>query len=352
MASPRFWCFDRRRSFLLALLLLGGVVSAQAQPTPKLHVSVLELESFVAVGGEKTGAAGLYRRETDTSWAHLGWGNTRNFGVDADSSDPGTIFLACGNGVLRTLDDGASWKITTGWEITEVLDVVVDPNAPTHVYAATAYGVWHSPNRGETWTEVNAGIPAPQSTFTQTIDVDQRRAGYLVVGSEEGLFRTESGGASWSPVGPRDVAIREVAQSSANPNLWLAGTEEDGLMISRDSGRSWSFAGSEIETVYAVAVDPSNPERFAVGGYEGGVYLSDDGGATWRQTGLADRRIHALTFDALRSGRLWAGTLGDGVFFLQKDGAEWEYAGLEGARVRDLKFFDTPSRDNSAGDGD
>lgn len=338
------------RFVVLSVLLLGGVASAPAQTTPTLHVSVLELEGFVAVGGEKTGAAGLYRHKTDTSWAHLGWGTTRNFGLDAVPSDPGAIFLACGNGVLRTLDGGTSWKITTGWEITEVLDVAVDPNAPTHVYAATAYGVWHSPNLGDTWTEVNAGIPAPQSTFTQTIAVDQRHAGHLVVGSEGGLFRTTSGGANWAPVGPRERAIREVTQSTASPQLWVAGTEEKGVMISRDGGKTWSSVEAGIETVHAVAVDPTDPDRLAAAGYEGGVYVSDDGGETWRQTGLLDRRIHALTFDVRRTGRLWAGTLGDGVFYREEGGKGWEHAGLDGAVVRDMQFFEIPSSEGVESD--
>jgi ligand-binding sensor domain-containing protein len=338
------------RFVLLSIILLGGVASAPAQSTPKLHVSVLELEGFVAVGGGKTGAAGPFRHETDTSWAHLGWGNTRNFGLDAVPSDPGSMFLACGNGVLRTLDDGASWKITTGWEITEVLDVVVDPNAPTHVYAATAYGVWRSPDRGDTWTEVNAGIPAPQSTFTQTIEVDRRHAGHLVVGSEEGLFRTMSGGASWAPVGPRDVAIREVTQSTADPQLWVAGTEEKSVMISRDGGKTWAFVEAGIETVHAVAVDPADPNRLAAAGYEGGVHVSEDGGETWRQTGLPDRRIHALTFDVRRTGRLWAGTLGDGVFHVEEAGTGWKHAGLDGAVVRDMQFLEVPSQEGVGSD--
>lgn len=338
------------RFTLLAFLLLGGVVGAQAQTTTRLHVSVLETESFVAVGGGETGAAGLYRHKTDTSWAHLGWGTTRNFGLDAVPSDPGSIFLACGNGVLRTLDNGASWKITTGWEITEVLDVAVDPNAPTHVYAATAYGVWHSPDQGGTWTKVNAGIPAPQSTFTQTIEVDQRHAGHLIVGSEDGLFRTTSGGASWAPVGPRDVAIRDAAQSTADPQIWIAGTGETGVMISRDGGGTWSSVEAGIETVHAVAADPGSSDRLAAASYDGGVHVSDDGGRTWRQTGLTDRRIHALAFDVRETSGLWAGTLGDGVFYLEETGMGWEHRGLDGAVIRDMQFFEIPSMDEAERD--
>lgn len=323
--------------------------SARAQPTAKLHVSVVEQESFIAVGGEKDGAAGLYRHVADTSWTHLGWGNTRNFGLSSVPSEPGSIFLACGNGVLRTLDDSASWTVTTNWEITEVLDVVVDPNAPTHVYAATAYGVWHSPDKGETWTEVNSGIPAPQATFTPTLAADQRRSGHLVVGSEEGLFRTTSGGASWKPVGPQDVAIRDVTQSAANPQLWLAGTEEDGVLRSRDGGDTWSFVESdvEMETIYAVAVDPTDADRLAAAGFEGGVYVSENGGDTWRRSGLVDRRIHALTFGVGDSGRLWAGTLGEGVFYTERNEDRWHYAGLDGAVIWGMEFFNTPSTDDA-----
>lgn len=332
------------RFVLFAFLLFGGVLSAQAQSTSRLHVSVLELESFVAVGGEKSGAAGLYRQQGDTTWTHLGWGNTRNFGVDAVPGDPGSLFLACGNGVLRTLDNSASWKVTTGWEITEVLDVAVDPNAPTHVYAATAYGVWHSPDQGETWTEVNAGIPAPKSTYTQVIVADRRHAGHLVVGSEEGLYRTTNGGARWIAVGPRDVAIRDLTQSEATPSLWLAGTEEDGVLVSRDGGTSWSFVEGalEEEAIHAVAADPAEADRLAAGGFESGVYVSDDGGQSWRSTGLADRRVHALVFDVRSAGRLWAGTLGDGIFSRQGGEADWQHAGLDGAVIRDLDFFETP----------
>jgi hypothetical protein len=352
---------------LAVAALLGTVRGAQAQATPKLHVAVLEQESFIAVGGD-TGGAGLYRHEADTTWTHLGWGNTRNFGLDGPASDPGTVYLACGNGVLRTLDNSASWKVTTGWEMTEVLDVAVDPNAPTHVYAATAYGVWHSPDQGATWTEVNRGIPAPEATFTQTLAVDRRHAGHLVAGSEQGLFRTTNGGARWTPVGPRDVAIRAVTQSPADPERWLAGTERQGVLRSTDGGKTWSAVEDDVgmETIYAVAAHPSDADRLAAAGFAGGVYRSDDGGATWRRAGLADYRIHALAFDPQTPERLWAGTLGDGVFYSDGFGEgdspgaaagdeapeDWRYAGLDGAVVRAMTFLPVPAADATSSRND
>lgn len=322
--------------------MLACALTVRAQPKPTLHVAVVELSNFVAVGAANEGAAGLYRHEGDTLWSHSGWGNTRNFGLDAVPPDAQTIYLACGNGVIQTNDGGATWHISTGWRIREVLDVVVDANAPRHVYIATAYGVWRSTDQGESWQEMNTGIPTPQATFTGTIAVDRRAAGHLVVGSEEGLFRTTNGARQWTPVGPRDVAIRDVVQSAANPDLWLAGTEDQGVLISRDGGQHWSFpeSSADLGNVYAVAADPSNPNRMAAAGFEGAISLSTDGGDTWQQIGAMDRAVHALVFDVDQSQRLWAGTLGDGVYYTDDDGARWQYGGLEGAVIWNMEFFD------------
>lgn len=326
---------------------MGSTISVRAQPTQRLHLAVVELEDFVAVGGAHAGAAGLYRHQEDTLWTHHGWGNTRNFGLDAVPNDPETIFLACGNGVIRTIDGGASWQITTGWRIKEVLDVVVDPNAPAHVYIATAYGVWRSPDRGGTWDEMNEGIPEPQATFMTSITADRRRRGHLTAGGENGLFRTTNGALQWTPVGPRGVAIRDLVQSDADPERWLAGTEDQGVLISRDGGTNWSFVESEIDmgTIYAVAADPENPDRMAAAGFEGGVYLSTDGGAQWRRAGLAGHRIHALIFDVNDPTRLWAGTLGDGVHYTDDEGAQWHYGGLDGAVIWNMDFFTVDTAD-------
>lgn len=309
---------------------------------PRLHLAVVELDNFVAVGAANEGAAGLYRHRKDTLWSHHGWGNTRNFGLDAPPGDTDTVFLACGNGVIRTTDGGASWKVVTDWRITEVLDVAVAPTAPTQVYLATAYGVWRSPDQGETWSAMNSGIPEPQATFMTSIVADRQAPGHVVVGGEGGLFRTTNGAREWVPVGPRGVAIRDLAQSAADPALWLAGTEERGIMISRDGGAHWSFIGVEagMGTIYAVAADPENPDRMAAAGFEGGVYLSTDGGARWRRAGLEGPRIHALIFDANAPKTLWAGTLGDGVYRTDDEGARWHYAGLDGAVIWNMDFFD------------
>src|SRR5690606_35842277 len=106
-------------------------------------------------------ASGFYRRDAAGAWVHSGWQNVRCAGLALDPRDRRTVFLACGNGVLRSRDGGASWRVTTDWRVTEVLDVALDPFAPGSVYAATAYGPWHSADDGETWQPLAAPGPHP-----------------------------------------------------------------------------------------------------------------------------------------------------------------------------------------------
>jgi photosystem II stability/assembly factor-like uncharacterized protein len=342
---------------------LATTIDAAAQaPAPSadsadrdqvLHVAVLELDNFVAVGSANEGAAGLYRHEGDTTWSHHGWENTRNFGLAAVPTDPSIIFLACGNGVLRTMDGGASWKLMTGWRITEVLDVVVDPNAPNHLYIATAYGVWRSVDLGESWDPMNRGIPEPQSTFTQTLAMDRRHAGHLIAGTEEGLFRTTNGALEWAPVGPRGVAIRDVVQSPVDPELWIAGSEEQGVLVSRDGGLNWAFPdhADPLGNVYAVAMHPTNDSIVATVGHDGIVHRSADAGRTWTTAGVVGRPAHALLFDPNTPRRLWAGTMGDGVYYSDNRGEEWKPGGLSGAVVWNMSFFG-PAPMTSGGSSD
>jgi hypothetical protein len=61
--------------------------------------------------------------------------------------------------------DGTRWAVRSGLDgATGLLDIehnalVVDRAAPDHVYAAADIGVWHSPDRGQTWAPLQNGLP-------------------------------------------------------------------------------------------------------------------------------------------------------------------------------------------------
>ena len=165
--------------------------------------------------------------DAGATWQHKGWtGYIRTFYTEAGSD--GALWSACGNGVLRSSDNGVKWRITTGWEVTEVLKVKVDPSKPSVVYAATAYGVFKTEDSGETWKRgVEAQTPWPIVTV----------AGHPPLLTLGGVIFVLHPKGNWVQYTIRPGAgVRRVAGRST---LILALTTH-GLFRSTDRGKAWS----------------------------------------------------------------------------------------------------------------
>ncbi len=322
------------------LLLLTVAAPAWAQDGAVLYAGLIKSKGYVV--GSPLSASGLHRFEGDTTWTHFGWNTPRASGLAFDPTDPAILYVAAGNGCLRTMDGGASWRLTTDWRVTEAQDVAVDPNAPEHVYLATAYGLWRSEDRGQTWTEANVGIPAPGSTYTDAVEVDRAQAGRVLAATWGGLYVSEDGAQSWTHAGPPDVHALDLQQSPTAPNVWIAGTQDRGVLRSEDGGRTWRFAGGGLarKSIYAVAIDPFDAQRMAAAGWDTGVFLSADGGTTWtaHRRGLPTPHVFEVLFDANTPGRLWAATIEEGIFFTDDAGRSWQHGGLYGTMVFDMIF--------------
>lgn len=323
------------------LLCLLPLAACAQQQEAVLYAGLIKTQGYVV--GSALSASGLQRLDGDTTWTHLGWNTPRISGLSFDPTDPDVIYLASGNGILRTRDGGASWRVTTDWRVTEAQDVDVDPNAPQNIYAGTAYGVWHSDDGAETWHEVNNGIPAVRSTYTQTIEVDRTQTGRVVAGTAGGVYLTENAGASWQRVGADGIEVLDLQQSAKNPQVWIAATQGHGVWLSGDNAATWQQVQGAIarQDIHAVAIDPFDAERMVAVGWDTGVLLSTDGGQTWARRGdtLPTPRFYEAIFDANEPGRIWAATLERGIFHSDDDGQTWTYAGMNGTMVFDLLYI-------------
>ena len=309
----------------------------RCQKKPQLFASLVRSKGFVA--GAKLAASGLYQFGGDTTWGHIGWNNPRVYGFSFDPTNPEIIFLACGNGALRTLDGGKSWRITTDWRVTEALAVCVDRTSSKNVYLATAYGIWRTTDRGETWTESNQGL---KKRYTQTVIVDRTQTKRILAGTEGGLYVSTDGAKSWSLTEGKAGAVLDIQQSVSSPHIWLAGTQRNGVLRSKDRGRTWVKAEGGIaqSSIYAVAIDRFNDHIMAAAGWNTGVFVSENGGRSWSQhkAGLPTSDIYELVFDASESGKIWTATVEEGIFTSDDLGKSWHYNGLFGALVFDMKF--------------
>lgn len=159
--------------------------------------------------------------------------------------------------------------------------------------------------------------PAMTSGRVMTVAVDPNNLGVMYVGSASGgLWKTTSGGASWTPVmdGEGSYSIGWVTLDPKNSNVVWVGTGErnsqrsvaygDGVYKSDDGGRSWKNVGlKNSEHIGRIVVNPSNTDIVYVAaqgplwsaGGDRGLYKTTDGGKSWTQvlkisdnTGVSD----------------------------------------------------------------
>ena len=163
-------------------------------------------------------------------------------------------------------------------------------------------------------------------------DVVSTPSGALLVTEDEGVYRSEDGGATWDTVavGERpafDLQFSEFG-GAAGPYVALY-DRDDRLHLSADDGRTWSPTGVYgLSGGLALGADGALYVGLRVGTvfrggepgpivYTGGVYRSGDGGRTWERTsfglGLSSAGVNALApygggvLAAAEAGPFWSG---------------------------------------------
>jgi photosystem II stability/assembly factor-like uncharacterized protein len=131
---------------------------------------------------------------------------------------------------------------------------------------------------------------------------------------------------AWRSTGPAIAGgrVTSVAGSTHNPNLYYLGAAGGGVWKSENGGASWTpvFDREGAGAIGAVAIDPhddatvwagtgeSNPRNDV--SYGDGIYKSTDGGATWSNAGLHDsRQISRILIDPNDANHVIAGVLGN-----------------------------------------
>jgi photosystem II stability/assembly factor-like uncharacterized protein len=316
-----------------------AAVRAGACADEVLYASVYSTRKH-QLAGQNPVVGLFYSRDDGATWTQTGWTQGHAFAAMAAPGGCGdTVFVANGNGVHRTMDGGRFWRITTGWEVTEVQDVTLDPARPARVFAATPYGMFVSHDLGEVWHARNNGLT---SRFVGAVRVDRAAPDRVLAGTEAGLFVSTDGGATWRPTAVT-APVRSIRQSPADARRWAVGLQGRGLALTADGGATWTYAAGapENRTIYEAEFHPTDAATLYAGGWDTGVLVSRDFGRTWTadQAGLSEKSVHALAVSRRRPGVVYAGTLGGGLFVSRDDGRTWTAVApehFEAAQIWDL----------------
>src|SRR5689334_2373417 len=91
-----------------------------------LYTCMVTSKDYVV--GARLPPSGIFVKPSSGDWRHLGFNHPFINALDYDPRDPATLFVAAGNGLIRVAERGERWKILTGSDVTELMDVAVDRN--------------------------------------------------------------------------------------------------------------------------------------------------------------------------------------------------------------------------------
>jgi photosystem II stability/assembly factor-like uncharacterized protein len=213
-------------------------------------------------------------------------------------------------GLYRSLDGGYTWQELEGgpFEEAATLRIVVHPQDPQRLFAATSIGLYKSSDGGDTWQKVDA------------------------------LSRAVSQIAIWdtdNPLAQSDaVIVMDVAFDPFQANTLYASALYKGVFRSDDGGETWqtaSYGMDPNEPVVVLLVDVNHSGVLYAGSTLSGVFISTDRAQTWTKIseGLTITSVISLGLTS-DSSVLYAGTFNGGAWRLGGEGIPAQEASSEG----------------------
>ncbi len=229
-----------------------------------------------------------------------GMGNATVGRMVIHPEDPLILWAATSNGIFKTTNGGESWQNKKGGNFKEL---VMKPDDPAILYASTGGSFYRSANGGESWEQINSGLPGGSRAVIAVSPASPQLVYFLLTTSDsfKGLYRSTDAGLNFT--------VR-----STSPNIM--GWDCNG----GSGGQAWY----DLE----VAADPVNPEVLFAGGVN--CFKSPDGGTSWEISShwwgdcgvpSVHADLHVLEYNPL-DGRLYAGNDG-GIYWTDDQGTSW-----------------------------
>ncbi|TRZ49069.1 hypothetical protein D4Q80_02690 [bacterium] len=295
-------------------------------------------------------------------WEEAGRGNSNIRTVLVNPDNPDQIYIGRKGSLLKSEDAGNTWRVILSLqgenkEVNFLLNASQDKNS---LFAATAGGLYYSPDAGARWQRIFRGKSYLENECTSLAVL----ASSIYLGTKGGLFISQDNGRSWhkeTGVLGKSRILAVAVPGEKTGRIYVACVE--GVFMSEDAGKSWQriFVSNPTEDGEAseeniedndkeektsiiryIALDPGNPDYLYLASSRG-AYLSTDRGKTWNMLssyGLLSRKVDFLL--ASQDSRIYAITK-SGIF--RYEGERWQELSFKLAAQK-INFLALDKEDN------
>ncbi len=289
---------------------IGAVAVAESDPNV-IYVG----EGEQTLRGNVSSGKGVWRStDAGETWTFIGLDQSEHIArIRIHPTNPDIVYVAAiGNlwkaneqrGVFKSIDGGKSWrKILYVSDEAGAGDLILDPNNPRIIYAATwqmkrnGYRmdsggpdskIFKSKDSGETWEELskNSGLPpGPWGIVGLAVSPKNSQRVYAIIEAEKGgVYRSDDAGKTWKKVN-ENRALRQRAwyysriyADSQNEDIVYVMNVSYG--VSKDGGKTFQLKNAPHGDHHDLWIDPLDNQRMVIAD-DGGAQVSNDGGENW-----------------------------------------------------------------------
>lgn len=245
-------------------------------------------------------------------------------------------------GVLKTTDGGTSWGSNTmNWQVSwarNIYNVMINPEHPDTVFAATSVGIYRTINAGVSWVQIISGAFTHIKYKPGNLNIIYATAG---VGSGGLFYKSTDGGSTFvnitAGLPSSSIAARmKIGVTPADTNLvYLVVVKKstmdfEGFYCSTDGGNNFTLrsttpnilagaSGSQAWYNLTMMISNLHKDTIVVGATDS--FRSTDGGFTWKKhtaNGIGAPLVHPdhHAYEYLPGS--------DSCYFSGNDGGVWK----------------------------
>ncbi|WP_273568118.1 WD40/YVTN/BNR-like repeat-containing protein [Maribacter halichondriae] len=289
---------------------IGAVAVSESDPNI-IYVG----EGEQTLRGNVSSGNGIWKSyDAGETWKFIGLEGSEHISrIRIHPTNPDIVYVAAiGNlwkpneirGVYRSKDGGQNWeKILYESDKAGAGDLILDPNNPRIIYAATwemkrnGYrmdsggpdsNLYKSTDGGDSWIRISdrEGLPkGPWGIVGITVSpVDSNRVWALIEAEDGGMYRSDDAGKTWEKIN-ENRALRQRAWYYTRIYADTQNVDKIYVMnvsygVSTDGGKTFTLKNAPHGDHHDLWIDPNNNNRMVIAD-DGGAQVSNDGGNNW-----------------------------------------------------------------------